>query len=399
MKVILFIFMFLSLETSCKNNTISPLKKQAAPVPVTDIEFRPLTDDERAFYTQQANSFYSNFLNSGSFNGSILVAKNGQVIMEKYQGKANFSTNEPIDAQTGFHLASVSKTFTAMAILQMWEQGQLSLDEDIRRYYPSFPYVGITIRMLLTHRSGLPNYAYFMKTTNRQLIFTNDDVINFMIANRPKESYRPNTAFQYCNTNYVLLASIIEKISGSSYPDYMRDHVFTPLGMNNTYVCSRENITQVPVSYTAGNRPYTIENFDAIYGDKNIYSTARDLLKWDKVLYSGAFVKPETAAMAYEGYSNEKPGVHNYGMGWRLIEKDDVKVVYHTGWWHGNCNIFTRVVQDTATVIILSNRYNSQVFRSRNTASVFAKSLIDAARQDSAELAVGGDRSASRAEK
>jgi CubicO group peptidase (beta-lactamase class C family) len=176
----------------------------------------------------------------------------------------------------------------------------------------------------------------------------------------------------------------------------MRDEVFTPLGMTNTYVVNKDNIHQAPPSYTSGNRKYTVENFDAIYGDKNIYSNARDLLTWDKMLYSGKFVKQETATMAYQPYSNEKPSIHNYGMGWRLIEKDDVKVVYHTGWWHGNCNILTRVVKDTATVIILSNRYNSSVFRSKNTASMFAKSLIDAPKPELSDIAVGGEAEAKK---
>jgi CubicO group peptidase (beta-lactamase class C family) len=390
MKPLFLIFMFLSLETSCKNNTVTPLKSEP-PQPVQEIKFRQLSQQEKDFYKQQATSFYSNFLNSSSFNGSILVAKNGQVIMEKYQGMADFGTKEAISASTTFHLASISKTFTAMAILRMWEQKQLTLEDDVRKYYPSFPYYGITIRMLLTHRSGLANYAYFLNTSDKSRLFTNDDVISYMIASRPKENSKPNLGFQYCNTNYVILAGIIEKISGKSYPDYMRDQVFTPLGMTSTFVVNKDNLDKASPSYTAGNRKYTVENFDAIYGDKNIYSNARDLLTWDKVLYSGVFVKTETAAMAYQPSSNEKPSIHNYGMGWRLIEKDDVKVVYHTGWWHGNCNILTRVVKDTATVIILSNRYNSSVFRSKNTASVFAKSLIDAPKPELSDIAVGGE--------
>src|ERR1700754_4419843 len=138
MKAILFIFLFLSVETSCKNNTIMPLKAETQPRSADEISFRPLTQQEKDFYAQQASSFYGNFLNRSSFNGSILVAKNGQIIMEKYQGLANFSTKERIDQNTTFHLASVSKTFTAMTILRMWEQGQLSLDDDVRKYYPSF---------------------------------------------------------------------------------------------------------------------------------------------------------------------------------------------------------------------------------------------------------------------
>jgi CubicO group peptidase (beta-lactamase class C family) len=179
----------------------------------------------------------------------------------------------------------------------------------------------------------------------------------------------------------------------------MRDNVFQPLGMNSTYVCDKNNITTVPASYTVGNRPYTIENFDAIYGDKNIYSNVRDLLTWDKVLYSSSFIKPQTAAMAYQPTSNEKSGVHNYGLGWRLINKDDVNVVYHTGWWHGNCNIFTRIVQDTTTVIILSNKYNSGVFRTKNTSMAFAKDILgrpsignDMALEDSEDEVEGGKK-------
>ena len=368
-----------------------PLKAEPQASLIDESSFRPLSQEEKNFYSQQASAYYSHFLNNSNFNGSILVAKNGQVIMEKYQGYSDFSTKEKINEYSTFHLASVSKTFTAMTILKMWEQGLLSLDDDIRKYYPAFPYYNISIKTLLTHRSGLPNYAYVMKANNRSQLFTNDDVISYFTANHPKESFKPNTAFQYCNTNYVLLAGVIEKISGLTYPEYMQQHVFTPLGMLHTYVVNVNNIATATPSYTPGNKKYTVENFDAIYGDKNIYSNVRDLLIWDKVLYSGNFIRPETAQMAYEGYSNEKPGIHNYGLGWRLIEKDDVKVVYHTGWWHGNCNIFTRVVQDTATVIILSNRYNSEVFRSKNTASVFAKSLMDAPKAEVSDMAVNGN--------
>lgn len=375
MKAIFLIFLFLSVETSCKNNTVTPLKSEP-PQPVQPVSFRPLTQQEKAAYLQKASSLYGSFLNNRNFNGSILVAKNGQVILERYNGMADFSTKEPISQNTTFHLASVSKTFTAMAILKMWEQKLLSLDDDVRKYFPSFPYTGITIRTLLSHRSGLPNYAYVMPKTSAGVLYTNDDVLNYLINNHPPLSRPVNTAFQYCNTNFVILAKVIEKISGQSYPDYMRENIFRPLGMNSTFVCDGNNITTVPRSYTAGNRPYTIESFDAIYGDKNIYSNVRDLLTWDKVLYSGFFVKPSTAAMAYQPTSNEKPSIHNYGLGWRLINKDDVNVVYHTGWWHGNCNIFTRIIQDTTTVIILSNKYNSSVFRSKNTAMAFAKDIL-----------------------
>jgi CubicO group peptidase (beta-lactamase class C family) len=201
------------VETSCKNNTSLPLKSEP-PQPVQPISFRALTPQEKATYTQKASALYSSFLNNKAFNGSILIAKNGQVLLERYNGMANFGTKETIDQNTTFHLASVSKTFTAMAILKMWEQKQLSLDDDIRKYFAGFPFNGITIRMLLSHRSGLPNYAYVMPKSNNGYLYTNDDVINYFINYRPALSRPVNTGFQYCNTNYVILAKIIEKISG-----------------------------------------------------------------------------------------------------------------------------------------------------------------------------------------
>ncbi len=388
MKAIVLIFLFLSVETSCKNSTTTPLNAEPVKPEVPEVSFRQLTDEEKELYTERATTLYSSFLNNKAFNGSILIAKNGQILAEKYNGFANFATKEAISQNTTFHLASVSKTFTAMAILRMIEQKQFSLDDDVRTFFPSFPYAGITVRLLLSHRSGLSNYAYVMPKSSYGL-YSNDDVLNYYINNKPALARPINTGFQYCNTNYVILAKIIEKISGESYPTYMQTNIFTPLGMNNTYVCDRNNIKTVPLSYTPGNRAYQIESFDAIYGDKNIYSNVRDLLTWDKVLYSGSFVNPQTAALAYQPTSNEKQTVNNYGLGWRLINKDDVNVVYHTGWWHGNCNIFTRIVQDTTTVIILSNRYNSSVFKSKATAYAFAKDILGRPRGDMSDVAAG----------
>jgi len=392
MKAIALAFLFLSVETSCKNNTILPLKK-AADVTIPAFAFRQLTPEEIDRYTRQAKERYSNIFNNKSFNGSVLVAKNGQVLLESYKGYVDFGSRRSIDAATVFHLASVSKTFTGMAILKMWENKQLGLDDDIRLYFPQFPYAGITIRLLLCHRSGLPNYAYVMPDIKNYL-YTNDDVVNYLINKKPALTRPVNTGFEYCNTNFVLLAAVIEKISGEDYPSYMKQTVFDPLGMTSTYVCSQDNIQMVPLSYTTANRPYRIECFDAIYGDKNIYSNVRDLLTWDKVLYSGLFLNPITTAMAYQPTSNEKNTIENYGLGWRLLNKDAINVVYHTGWWHGNCNIFTRIVQDTTTVIILSNRYNSNVFNTKTAALAFAKDILGRNRDDMSDVATDATNNA-----
>lgn len=381
MKAIILILLFLvGIKTSCKNNTIYPVKPYSKPVSAS-AAFRPLTQPEKNTYTQRAAALYSSFL-SKNFNGAILVAKNGEILLEKYNGYADFATKEPIHQNTAFHLASISKTFTAMTVLRLWEQGRLHLEDNVNKYYPSFPYPNITIQSLLTHRTGLPNYAYVMSTRNKHLVYTNEDVIHYFLTSKPPLQFTPNTRFQYCNTNYVFLAAIIEKITNQPFPDYMKDSVFAPLGMYSTYVCHSTKADECPPSYNAANKKYDFTHFDAIYGDKNVFSTARDLLTWDKALYTHSFVKAETAKMAFEPYNIEKPGIHNYGMGWRLIIKNNSRIVYHTGWWHGNCNIFTRIPEDTATVIILTNRYNTQVFKSKNLAAVFSKAIDSIPEED-----------------
>jgi CubicO group peptidase (beta-lactamase class C family) len=180
-----------------------------------------------------------------------------------------------------------------------------------------------------------------------------------------------NRAFSYSNTNYALLALIIEKLSGKDYPTYIKEAIFTPLGMENSYVFSQKDSVRYQPSYYANNRPYLLEKFDCIYGDKNIYSTVRDLLLWDKALYQGAFVSQTTLQMAFEPGSNERPSIHNYGLGWRMLNQPDQKIIYHNGWWHGNNAVFSRFIKDTATIIVLGNRFNRNIYKAKNIAGSF----------------------------
>ncbi len=143
----------------------------------------------------------------------------------------------------------------------------------------------------------------------------------------------------------------------------MKDSVFTPLGMKNSFVFSKADTGRYIPSYMYNNRVYGIERLDCTYGDKNIYSTPREMLIWDKVLYDGSFVKNSTLSMAFEPLSNERKSQHNYGLGWRMIiHEDNSKIVYHNGWWHGNNTVFTRLIEDTATVIILGNKFNKMIY-------------------------------------
>ncbi|WP_246228548.1 serine hydrolase domain-containing protein [Paraflavitalea devenefica] len=308
-------------------------------------------------------------------NGSILVARKGQVLYEKYAGFSNPRRPEDsITANTPFHLASVSKTFTGMAVLKLWEQGKLNIDDPVSHYLPNFPCAGVTVKMLLNHRSGIPKYDHYMGSLgwNRRKIMNNQDVLDFLITNRKKIPVgRPDRGFSYSNTNYALLALIIEKVSGQFYGDYLKHTFFDSLGMRDSYVFTRADSARSLPSFYYSGRPYAFDYLDMVYGDKNIYSTVRDLLKWDQALHNGLF-KQSTLDAAYSPYSFEKPGTHNYGLGWRMyVLKNGKKLVYHNGWWHGNRTAFYRLLDEDVTIIALCNNDAKSIYTVKEMADYF----------------------------
>ena len=367
----------------------------------TTSHFKQLTKKEKEYYYNAITPLYKNMLLQKGFNGAILAAKNGDIVFEDYHGYANFSKKELINANTTFHLASISKTFTAMTVLRLMDEGKLNLDDNVQVYLPKFPYEGVTLKDLLTHRSGLPNYLEFMeggkdyqyvrklnkrgrsvlvrtgvinKGKGFEGLATNQDVLDWMVNKKPPIEARPNRVFKYCNTNYVLLALIIEKVTGIAFPQFMKDSVFTPLGMTSTFIFTKKDIANFNPSYM-GKTPQRVEKFDCVYGDKCVYSTVRDMLQWDKALYEGSFVSKPSLEMAFKGYSNEHRGERNYGLGWRLLIGPDETIVYHNGWWHGNNTVFTRIIKDSATLIILGNKFNKNIYAAHKITSVFNGSV------------------------
>lgn len=366
--------------------------------PTSITKYTPLTDAQREHYSQQLWPLYNELLGNHGFSGGIIVAKNGEVVFEDYKGYYNYGKKESLTANSALHIASVSKTFTAMVVLKLMEEGKINVDDNVKTYLPSFPYENITIKMLLNHRSGLPNYVHAMETTvtktfvrknkrgkkitytrtyktkpNATKLVTNAEVLEFLATKKPAVEALPNRKFNYCNTNYALLALVVEKVTNTDFPTYMKQRVFDSLGMKNTFVFSIKDVPNYIPSYKGNYSPYNLEFLDCVYGDKNVYSTPRDLLAWDDALYNNKFVKQETLQMAYTPYSFERPGTHNYGLGWRLFTYPDKTIPYHNGWWHGNNAVFTRLVTDTATIIVLGNKYNSRIYKAKNLGVVFAK--------------------------
>jgi CubicO group peptidase (beta-lactamase class C family) len=299
------------------------------------------------------------------FNGVILIAKNGSVIYEKYVGKIDLRKKDTLTDSTSLHIASASKPFTSIATLRLIEEKKIFLNDTLNKFFPGFPYPGITIKMLLNHRSGLPNYLYFISNSkwDKKKYATNQDMLNIMYSDKPDKTFSPDKRFSYCNTNYVLLAMIIEKVTGKTFPDYMQEKYFSPLQMKHTYVFSlKDTLTSTP-SFTYNGTYWEFDCLDGTYGDKNVYTTPQDLLKWDQALYTNQILSPPMMDSAIAAYSFEKPSVHNYGLGWRLqLLPNGKKVVYHFGKWHGFNAAYARLMDEKVTIIILGNKFTKSVY-------------------------------------
>lgn len=336
----------------------------------------PLAMLEKNTLASACLAWYDSVLGNGVFNGGMLVAKGGNIVFERYKGYEPFDKKDIVNANTSFHIASVSKTFTAMAVLTLKEEGKLQLNDLFSKYFPAFDFPGVTIQTLLNHRSGIPNYQYFMEKLNwpDTLMMRNQDVLDYLILHKTsiEDIGIADRHFSYSNTNYVLLALLIEKITGTSYPSYLQETFFGPLQMQHSFVYTRADSARASLNYDW--RGVTIKNnyMDEVYGDKNIYSTPRDLLIWHRALSSNLLFTEATLQEAYAPYSNEKPGVKNYGLGWRMNSyPNGKKVIFHNGWWHGNNASFIRLQDEDATIIVLGNRFTYKVYKAYQLVNSF----------------------------
>jgi len=351
-------------------NQATPTKKKEIVQVEDSLQYYPPTPgtiDQQEFrhYVRVLNNFFESNLLNRNFNGGILIAKNGVPLYEKYVGYSDLRTKDPLTDSTPIHIASTSKTFTAVAVLQLVQEGKLSLDDSIQRFFPGLPYQGVTVKMLLSHRSGLPNYLYFMEKAkwDKTKQVTNNDMLQVLYTEQPGKYYQPGKRFSYCNTNFVLLALIIEKITGKPFPQYMKERFFTPLQMKHTFVFTLADMGKVVSSYNYNNTVWVNDYLEGTYGDKNVYSTPRDLLKWDQALYTDQLIRKSLLDTAFMPNSNERPSVHNYGLGFRMLNlKNGKKVIYHFGRWHGFNSAFARLTEEKATIIILGNKFNRNIY-------------------------------------
>ena len=318
--------------------------------------------------SQKLDSVFNRFNKRYDFHGSILVAKKGKLLYTKEVGYADFKEKTKLDKYSVFQLASVSKQFTATAIMILYERGQLDLDDLVTKYYPNFPYEEVTIKHLLNHTSGLPKYFWLAEHKwEEEKAPTNKEMMQMLADHKVERFFRPGRNFDYSNTGYFVLASIVEKVSDMKYGNFLESNIFEPLQMSSSFVYSFEN-DSIGINQLSGYRVYrgryhaeiggTIN--DAIVGDKNVYATGEDLFKWINGLNSGKVISDKSLELMYTKgetiYGRKVP----YGFGFRINTKNDEKIIYHHGKWNGFSTSITQYVDSDLLIIALEHSsYNS----------------------------------------
>ncbi|MEL6675800.1 MAG: serine hydrolase domain-containing protein [Bacteroidota bacterium] len=295
------------------------------------------------------------------FNGAVLVAQKGVVLYEEAFGWANRRRKDSLHLHSAFQLASVSKIFTGAAVMLLQQEGKLNLDDELSLHLKGWPYEGMTIRHLLQHRSGLARYmavaSWYWKKVGVDM--TNQDVLRQYVRHKPVHFFTPGRGFNYCNTNYVILAQLVEEVSGLPFDRFMKERMFQPLGMADAMIYSRKTDPEIPqeaIGYKAGWKGYykaPNDYIDGVWGDKNMYASVRDLWQFEQGLRERALLTEESIAEIFTPGSPRRR--NNYGLGWRMKVGED-PIYYHFGWWRGFRSCYLRDVKRELTIIILSNQ-------------------------------------------
>jgi len=316
-------------------------------------------------------------LKAGVFEGCILVADEQGLLYRNCSGS--------MTEHTVFELASVSKQFTAVATLQLVAQGKLKLDREVAAYFPEFPYAGVTVRMLLNHSSGLPDYMDLIeKHWDKKRIATNADMLALLVKHHPKKDFKPGKKHEYSNTGYALLACLIEKVSGRTYAEQLKVGIFEPAGMVNSRVYHRRLAGQIPANLAVGRVwsdslqrfavPDSLPDYNYLYymdgiaGDGCVNSTLADLQLWQKALKTGILLPDSLLQQAWQPTTFANGVKENYGFGW-VTERDENKIplLHHSGSWPGYIAFMLFPYDQEGLVVVVSNNnYNHAVTYGRN---------------------------------
>ena len=345
------------------------------------IERYPKTKTEKV--SHKLDSLLQRINKRHDFHGSLLVAKNGKIVYNNQVGYADFKNKKPLNEASVFQLASVSKQFTAAAIMLLYERNQIKLTDTVNKYFPNFPYEHVTITNLLNHTGGLPKYFWVAEHKWKQeKAPTNSEMMELLASSDVLRFFRPGRNFDYSNTGYMVLASIVEKISGTSFNDFVKKNIFDPLNMKDSFVYSFED-DNIRANQLDGYRLYRgwrhlkIKNTvnDAIVGDKNVYTTSEDLFKWTLGLNNGKLLSKESLDLMYAKgetvYGRKIP----YGFGFRIDTKDQ-NTIYHHGKWNGFSTGLTQYQEDDLVVIVLEHTsYNAMTSLNKKVKKIVAENF------------------------
>ncbi len=329
---------------------------------------------------QKIDSLLNLLYSKHRINGNVLVAEKGKVIYKHSFGNANEETNQKLNDSSIFELASCSKQFTAMGIMILKEKKKLKLDDPISKFIPQLSnYKGVTIKNLLNHTSGLPDYMELMDSLfDKTKIATNKDIIAIFGKVQPEILFEPNVKYEYSNTGYALLATIIEKVSGQTYANFLQKNIFSPLKMTNSFVYTRRLAPKKIDNYAFGYvksdslKKYILPDslpetkmviwIDGIVGDGCVNSTVIDLLKWDRALYTNKLLSKEGMEELFQVATLNDKSKTKYGFGWEIDNNADFgKIVSHSGGWPGYVTYIERHITNDKTIIILQNHNNVSI--------------------------------------
>ncbi|MCM1530708.1 MAG: beta-lactamase family protein [Bacteroides sp.] len=360
----------------------------------------PQTEEEilRALYEKALDSAKSARIDQmltkaysrGSFSGQVLLAEKGKVLYNKCFGFSNIrARRDSICPESTFQLASLSKPFTATAVMLLYQQGKIDINKPVKEYLEDFPFEDITVTHLLQHRSGLKNYIYIADRywPNKKQYLKNTDISPLFAKYARTLDFKPGTRFKYCNTNYAYLALLVEKVSGQPFERFFAENISEPLGMENTFLFdSRDPLMsdkKVVNGYSYSRRTGFYKRYpdylDGVLGDKGLFSTAQDIYRFDQALYRSDFLADSIIELMFTP-AEELTARHDndYGLGFR-IRQDTAghRIVFHNGWWKGFRTYFIHDYQCERTVIWLNNRsdvtinpYISKIFEIVDTSQL-----------------------------
>jgi len=292
---------------------------------------------------------------------SVSVSKYGEPVLFRSYGLANLETGTPVESDTNFRLASVTKQFTAMCIMILKEKGELSYDNSLRDLLSEFPQYAeeITIRQMLQHTSGIRDYDDFTPSDYKgQLV--DGDVLK-MLVDQDSTYFPPGSEYRYSNSAYVLLGLIVERLSGVSFSEFMEREIFKPVGMDDSvlHVKGVTSIENRAFGYAKKADGFVFNDQSSgslLLGDGGVYSNIDNLVKWDKSLYSDMLVSGDSLREAFTRGKLSTGEETNYGYGWHIAEYDGVKLLYHGGSTAGFRNLFIRAPELGSSMTILTNR-------------------------------------------